>query len=347
MAVARMHLTAQDIGKIRLMPEPSPVLETMASAVLLRENTSDLSLRAWRTRSAQALGRAAAPVMQVMGARLVMSSDAINRHALRAESMESALDSFLATPRSMMDRDLTYLAESGGGSERIESDLRGGSREAMTAITKALAFYHRNVVAPQWHLNVRQGHLGFVEQRRRLAAHGVDWLLRNLSPLITWEPPFLTLQLICHLDHHRWGQCPIHDPRGSTFDSFVEGRGLVLVPSFFAREPLFYVDDFDDEPAVVFYPVAPHWHLLNGENTGSFVELAPVMGRARATILEVLSAGPCTTTDLARITHVSVASASEHCAALRRASLVLSIRNGMSVNHSLTETGAAILCGML
>ncbi|MEU4239792.1 helix-turn-helix domain-containing protein [Actinoplanes sp. NPDC026619] len=347
MAVARMHLTPQDIGKIRLLPEPNPVMEIMASTILLRETTTDPFLQGWRTRSSRALGRAAAPIMNVMGTRLFTDTDVITRHALHTESIDSVLDAFLATPRSTMDRDLAFLAQNGGEPARIESELRGGPRDAMATIAKTLTIYHRNVVAPQWDLNVRHSYLGFVEQRRRLAKNGVDWLLRNLHPLITWEPPFLTLHMACGLDPRQWGPCPIHNPTTGTSAFSVNGRGLVLVPSFFARDPMIWVAEFDDEPAVVLYPVAADWTALGNGTQRSFVELAPVMGRARAAILQVLAAGPCTTTDLARTIQVSVASASEHCAALRRASLVLSIRNGMSVNHSLTEMGAALLSGMI
>ncbi|MFI5911292.1 ArsR/SmtB family transcription factor [Dactylosporangium sp. NPDC051541] len=339
-----MHLTSADIGRVRLLSGPNPLLETLASAVLLREQTDDPLLRRWRVETARMLGPACLSVLEVTGSRMVTASDLVARHTPALEDFDEAVESILATPNRVITRDLALVANR-GRPDRIEHDLRAGSRHAIRNIASTLQHIHKNVIAPRWERSVLDGHAGFIEQRRRLAEQGVDRVLQGLHPSLTWERPVLTLDLRCKLELERWGPCPLHPDTVTGTDFYLEGRGLLLVPAVFTADPLLFVDDVDDQPGIVFYPTLDSWAGLLASKHGRTIELAPVLGRTRAAIVAALSTGPLATSALARIAEISVPSASEHAAALRGAGLVVSAREGKRVIHCLSETGAALLRG--
>lgn len=76
------------------------------------------------------------------------------------------------------------------------------------------------------------------------------------------------------------------------------------------------------------------------EATG--VHLARLLGDTRAAVLGSVG-GNCTTSELAERAGVSVSSASEHAAVLRRAGLIQSNRERNAVRHMLTPVGLALL----
>ncbi|RZU74969.1 helix-turn-helix protein [Micromonospora kangleipakensis] len=338
----RLHLTPTDLGKIRLSPRPSPVVETALSALLLRQATTDPFVRRWRARAANALGPAGAPIMQVMGSGLVQISDLLYRHALTAASYDEAVEAFLATPQPIISRDLTHVI--GDRPAAAARDLRDGNRNVMEAVAANLRRYHRAVADPQWINVVRQGHIAFATQRRSFAENGVDWLLRNLYPTVRWDPPVLTLYIPCPTDE-RFGSCRYHHLHDIHSDVFLQGRGLVLVPSLFV--PSFscwlWCDDYDDRPAILIYPATTDRTALESPDARRPGQLAPLLGSTRAAVMEALGDRPRSTTELARAVKISIASASEHAAVLRNAGLIVSTREGMSVTHSLTANGAALL----
>ncbi|MFF9484627.1 MarR family transcriptional regulator [Streptomyces sp. NPDC014676] len=70
--------------------------------------------------------------------------------------------------------------------------------------------------------------------------------------------------------------------------------------------------------------------------------MSNLLGRARAIALHTASTG-ATTGEIARAAGVSASAASRHATALRDAGLVTTIRNGPTVLHTLTPTGASVL----
>jgi DNA-binding transcriptional ArsR family regulator len=93
---------------------------------------------------------------------------------------------------------------------------------------------------------------------------------------------------------------------------------------------------------VLVYPVAhtcaPSFSEAGGPSLGRLV------GHTRSAVLQAIRLG-CTTSELARRAGVSLASASQHAAVLREAGLVVTLRNGNAVLHTLTPLGAALLRG--
>ncbi|HBF84684.1 MAG TPA: transcriptional regulator, partial [Streptomyces sp.] len=94
-------------------------------------------------------------------------------------------------------------------------------------------------------------------------------------------------------------------------------------------------------PPVLVYPVT---HPAAPASTEPGPWLGRLVGHTRSAVLQAVGNG-CTTSELALRTGVSLASASQHACVLREAGLVLSLRHGGSVLHTLTPLGASLLRG--
>src|SRR6185369_12856538 len=122
----------------------------------------------------------------------------------------------------------------------------------------------------------------------------------------------------------------------------LDGRGLILIPSYFAwgapdvlRDPAL--------PPVLVYPIERDPALFRAAspaaNGGS---VAALIGQTRTSVLESIGDGS-TTSELARRVGVSAASVSQHTAVLREARLIQTSRVGTAVLHTITPLGAALL----
>ncbi|WP_242890949.1 ArsR/SmtB family transcription factor [Actinomadura litoris] len=144
--------------------------------------------------------------------------------------------------------------------------------------------------------------------------------------MAVWEAPVLSLS-----DHP------------SDRDVHLDGRGLILVPSFFCwRAPTTLMDPHG--PQVIVYPVVHDLGWLTGGHARTR-PLQSLVGRTRATVMATLAEEPATTTELARRARISLASASEHATVLRHAGLLVSRRTGNRVQHVLTDLGTRLLEG--
>lgn len=195
--------------------------------------------------------------------------------------------------------------------------------------------YHDTAVAPHWPAVSRLLEAERDRAVRLLGEHGSDRFLASCHPTLRWDPPVLTIDTCL----------PIGDQ-----EAYLEGRGLVLVPSLFCPPgyPMCYAPDDPDTSPVIHYPIAldvgtmrGFWGPFAGATARS--SLAALLGRTRAAVLDAVASGPCTTSELARRAGVSVPSASEHAAVLRSADLVATRRVGKAVLHAVTPRGANLL----
>jgi DNA-binding transcriptional ArsR family regulator len=146
-------------------------------------------------------------------------------------------------------------------------------------------------------------------------------------------------------------------------DMRLDGRGLLLIPSYFCRRTPVALADPSLPPTLVYparvtgVPAYEAWPGGTGGTTGASgvpgithdpdparARLARLLGHTRAAVLQSVG-GDCTTTELARRAGVSVSSASEHAAVLRGAGLISSGRERNTVRHTLTPVGLALLDG--
>ncbi|MFD7979961.1 helix-turn-helix domain-containing protein [Streptomyces sp. NPDC059071] len=139
----------------------------------------------------------------------------------------------------------------------------------------------------------------------------------------------------------RGGEQAWHRPGGAVREVRLDGRGLVLLPTFHhPAGPL--VQDLPGRPVVLTYPAGPGLPPVPDGPASPGEALAAVLGRTRAELLRLLTE-PHTTTTLARTLRVSNATASAHAAALRAAGLLTTTRTGRSVTHERTPLGTLVV----
>jgi DNA-binding transcriptional ArsR family regulator len=144
----------------------------------------------------------------------------------------------------------------------------------------------------------------------------------------------------------RWEPPVLLTPYPKERDLHLDGRGLLLVPSFFCwRMPITLVDP--SLPPVLVYPVEHDLRWLEREpdhagDTGDR-RLAALLGSTRAAVLDVIGRGPATTSEIARRVRISAPSASEHASVLRGAGLIRTSRAGNTALHSISQAGVVLL----
>ena len=94
-----------------------------------------------------------------------------------------------------------------------------------------------------------------------------------------------------------------------------------------------------DRPCQLIYPVPWDWSTSADSHRQAMADL---LGATRATVLDALLGRTLTTSELALLTHISPASASEHATVLRTAGLLTSSREGPRVYHRLTSMGIGL-----
>ncbi|WP_181791354.1 helix-turn-helix domain-containing protein, partial [Streptomyces phytophilus] len=207
---------------------------------------------------------------------------------------------------------------------------------------RALRAYHASVLRPAWPWIRERTEQDRLWRAQTQSVAGTDAMLHTFGSLLRWRPPVLTVDYPIDRDLH------------------LDGRGLVLVPSYFCRQlPVALADG--SLPPILVYPSRPPARRPVGrpvqpvrgigaaggagaaEGVGT-EGLAHLLGHTRAAVLQSLG-GLCTTSELARRAGVSASSASEHAAVLRRAGLITSTRLRNRVHHSLTPLGTALLAG--
>jgi len=185
----------------------------------------------------------------------------------------------------------------------------------------AIDAYYTSAFRPRWPDAAAIAVNAHSLRARVLAGDGLDGLLSNIYPTISWRRPILTIA------------CAFSPPPDE--DVHLNGRGLRLRPITALQHPM--VGDRPGEPFEISYPARP------AEPSPTVPRaLGALLGRTRAQILRVIDAG-ATTTQLASRVGVSKPSASEHATVLRESGLIVSDRVGSAVVHRLTPLGAALL----
>jgi DNA-binding transcriptional ArsR family regulator len=207
--------------------------------------------------------------------------------------------------------------------DRFMQGLLAGRSGSRRALGNAVRDFHQEVLAPSASELQRRYGADLAIRSRSLLHGGVDDLLRGLHLDIAWDAPVLTTYGL---------------REGPAFDVTLDGRGLLLYPSSLTSECL--VLDTPDRRPVLVYPCAD-LPMADDPDEATDV-LADLLGRTRAAVLRSLVAC-ASTTQLARRTGISLASASEHARVLRNAGLITTHRTSGTALHSLTPTAHHLL----
>jgi DNA-binding transcriptional ArsR family regulator len=318
MPTLRVHFTPDDLTRVRIAQEPDPLWEIVLSLHRLRGPAGAPVFTAWRRKARTRIGPAVKMLLPLVPPTGYFAD--FLTPAESAAGLEHGIEAVMSTPRARVRTDLARLTTS-AQPEWVTALAAGGAAaaRAMTLLGNALRDYYNAVVAPD--LPLIRAHVESDRARRVRAvlAGGCEALLLGLRPLVRWQPPVLYVDYPVDQDLH------------------LNGRGLLLVPSFFCSgRPVTLLDA--DLPPVLIYAVDHDVPSSDDQVLGS------LLGRTRAALLRRIDA-TCTTTELARWLEVSPASVSQHTAVLRNAGLISTRRDGGSVLHSLTPLGIALLSG--
>jgi DNA-binding transcriptional ArsR family regulator len=324
--VLRIHFTPDDLSRVRILPEPDPLWEVLLSLHLLQTEQGAVLFGGWRRRTRAAV-RPSAHILTRLARSQGYSPDFLTP-APAGGGLDDGLEILQATPRSQLRMEMGLLA--------VETTLpmwaasiADGSPDAMRQIAAGIRDYYSDALRPHW--QVIRSHIR--ADRNKRADHvvdgGVEALLGNLHSTVSWHSPVLGVSY------------PVDQ------DLYLEGRGLTLVPSFFCWQNPITLADPGRQPVLV-YPVE---RTLGWSAAGELPADAPrpsslvaLLGRTRATVLRTIADTPClNTSELARMTGISLAGASQHATVLREAGLVVTHRHQGSAMHRLSPRGATLL----
>ena len=325
----RIYFTAEDLGRTRVAAAPDPLWETVLSVQRLLARDNDSVFDGWRHQVRSAFTqpslldqlRLLLPLLPPRGYFPDFLTPTSGSQGLRA-----GIEAILSTPKQRLRAELELLDNRYQLPSWVGA-LAEGDREVLRRLTSAIVTYHEVALAPyQSRLQACVDSDRAVRARTVLDA-GAEGLLSGLRPLMRWSYPVLEVEYPVDQELH------------------LEGRGLLLLPSFFCYQYPVSLMDPTLTPVLV-YPVErdARWIGDTSRKARNDTEraLAALLGNTRAGVLEAVAAGH-TTSELARRMNISPASASQHATVLRNAGLVTSRRYGSAVLHTLTPLGASLL----
>ena len=322
----RIHFTAEDVARIRVLPTLGPLAETLHSLFTLRQRSDGLLFGGWRQQTQAAMQ----PRFGVLGSLAPGRKPCLDLITLTGpgRDLEESGEVLLARSRRDVAWELDYFA---GVHGRLPPSLRpladdlGARRELLSTVRS----YHQVAIGPRWtrihaHLEAERAYRGAA-----LLDGGLEKLLATLHPTITWAAPVLRIDTGARTD----------------VDFHLAGRGLTLAPSFFLRSPDLMIDPTKPDSCLLVYPA--RLRLENAADvwagTAPGQALGNLLGRTRAVVLSAIADGTATTGALAERAGTSSAAVSQHTAILRDAGLITTRRHRSTVQHTVTQTGANLL----
>lgn len=333
--VLRIHFTVADVTRVRVAVL-GPLAELQLSLTKLHEPGNRAIFDSWRARTSAGARMLSSDVREVARFLVPPTLGLVDLFTLVGPVGDWAegIDRLCRVPNKPLRDEFATSANGTGIRPSWLGAFADGDRSARQRLTSALADYHALAVEPYWPLiravldNERAARIDV------MATHGLETMLASLAPALQWKAPIL--------------QVPGHrPPRGRTHTDFhLQGRGLLLAPSLFTiADPGLYLP-WNDDPAVLIYPVdldAPTaLRLWRHPTEPDERALAGLLGTTRAAALRAI-ADSCTTTELARRLGISPGGASQHATVLREAGLVVSRRHRNTVRHTLTKLGIDLL----
>ncbi|MEV7889912.1 helix-turn-helix domain-containing protein [Streptomyces sp. NPDC002817] len=321
----RIHFTDADLTRTNVAASPDPLWELCASLHRFQSRRGRWAYADWyrtaRTRLDDAgLTRTLRTLLLPLVPRAVYFPDFLTPPEA-TEGFDAGLKAILATPRRRVVDEVGILTRTCGAPAWAPRLAEPGMRKDLV---QAMRAYYDTVIAPhgdrvQARIEAERSTLA-----RAVLDGGIEGILQNLGPGLRWRRPVL------------------HTLYPEDRDLYLNGRGLLLVPSYFCwGNPVAFSDTTLDPVLIYSLCHEPHHTALPGD-LSSGAPLATLLGRSRAVVLRAVAPG-ATTGELARAAGVSASSASQHATALRDAGLIVSHRHAASVLHTLTPLGAALL----
>lgn len=311
----RVHLTAQDLLRTRFATHPAPLIELGHALAALHRR--DPALARWRRAAATGFPAAARPLLELVppSATGPLFLDPIST------SLGEGLDLVQRAPDHFVAAELKRVS----GSRRPAPWVRllaDRDPQSWRDLDRGLRVAYQHLLKGSWP-KVWGGFRAELAWRGRLIAEqGVQAALCTLHPGVSWNGTVLQINSVRELDFR------------------PDGAGLTLLPTMLWRgRPM--IGDHPDGSTVIVYPALTPLPLIDDAAEDPVSEL---LGRTRAAVLR-LTWRERTTTELATELGVSAATVSGHTKTLRAAGLIVTVRAGKAVLHSLTPLGGRLLEG--
>ncbi|GGO02527.1 winged helix-turn-helix domain-containing protein [Micromonospora parathelypteridis] len=328
----KIHFSGEDILRTRVAPAADPVWELVLSLHSLQGRNRDPLTASWRRTVSRGLRQDVASeqlrLLFALSPPRGYFPDFLTPYA-SVDGFEAGLDALRSTPTGMLHRDLSVLAAENHLPSSAAA-LARGDVAVLHHLTDSMEQYRSLAISPYWSQIQSAVAADRARRARALLDGGVEGLLTSLRPALQWEGGVLEVR---RYPHNR--------------ELHLDGRGLLLVPSFFCAEtPVALLDPA--LPPVLVYPVDRLGGLASVDDSAAAPagaardSLAALLGRTRAAVLQASDEG-CTTGEVARQLNISPAAASQHATVLRNAGLLVSHRDRNSVLHTLTPLGRAML----
>jgi DNA-binding transcriptional ArsR family regulator len=323
--VLRIHFSTADLLRIRIAAEPHPMWEVLLSLHVAQTRQGEPVFGMWRC-SLPARPVPRSGLLRTLYRPKGYSPDFLTP-ALPVPDFATGLELVMSTPKRRLRADITQLAAEGALPAWV-SGIADGEVEPLRRLRTALTHYHATALAPHW-ASIRHHVRADRDKRADLAvASGFESVLATLHPTVTWRAPVLAVAY------------PVDQ------ELRLEGRGLILQPSFFCwHNPVTLLNQFDTP--VLVYPVErdPDWALGCCEDPDTSTRsLTALLGHTRTAVLRAIAdRNRLNTTDLARTIGISLAGASQHATVLRNAGLVTTVRHRGSALHQVSARGTALL----
>jgi DNA-binding transcriptional ArsR family regulator len=326
----RIEFAAEDLAQITISRTPDPFWETLLALHMMNSRSTAVAFRRWIGPTEPGLRDWPTKKLLVLAPARGYSPDFLTP-AEGSQGLDAGIEAILGTPRTRLRREMGKLV-AGQPPGPWAREIAEGRTVALKCLTGALREFHRGVLEPRWTYISSRVRSDRARRVETLASDGIGGLFHALHPNLRWRAPHLELT-----GPHVKGVLRL------------DGRGIRLIPSFFCRDVPTVLEDGDLPPVLVYpidggpSPLAAERPLPTADDHAALVAL---LGPTRAKVLVAAACG-CTTTALGQQAGISPASASYHATVLREAGLLTTRRNGMSVQHSLTALGTALLEGHL
>ncbi|WP_405868126.1 MULTISPECIES: ArsR family transcriptional regulator [unclassified Streptomyces] len=304
----------------------SPLQEAVFSLRCLHDPTRYPHHRPWLHRIRPRLDALDGELLTALVAPWLWVPDFLTPRPERARpAFADELDRLRATPPDVVVADFHATYRSQEALPPVVAEGLADPEAFLVRLTDALdAYWHTCLAADWWPRAQSVLEADLAHRARVLAEQGAGALFSGLDARLTWTDGQLRLSTRDFMVQAPWT------------DMSIAGRGLVLLPSVFARGAQPLIDP--QRPPTLIYPAYGRATLSETPPPVPDTALVRLLGRPRARLL-LLLAEPASTTELAHRLDVTPGAVSQHLAVLHGAGLLSRTRSGRIVRYGRTPLG--------